>query len=500
MKWSIYIILLLGAGQLSSQSLLIDSLQKELVSLETRPSNVDYLDQKARLNLHLGIALHEEGAFKQARQHLQEAHHFITKTGDSLLVIKSFSYLGQNLLELGDTNQAIRYFESTLQHAHKQQSLEHCKIASAHLYAIHKGKNNHTEALRYLELYQSAKDTLVAGEHIRLVNTLTREYNDSIEQYQDMADLHRQKMLGAIGISGFVLSGMGLIFFYLYFRQQGVREHEKQKMQEQLVVQDRMASLGMLTAGIAHEIKNPLNFISNFAKINNRLIGDLISEFELDHAQWYPRKLPLIKDRLRSLQQNSADIETSGDDINRIVLAMMDHSRGTSDTPRLTDLNELIDKNLNLAYQSYKSSQPDLVVDIRKELDPDLPEVEVYPQNIARVILNILNNAFFALNIKHQKTPKFKPEIKLSTVGNPRHIEITIQDNGPGIPAELIQKIFTPFFTTKPTGAGNTGLGLSISYNIIVQEHRGILEVESEPGTYTRFRIKLPRQDGPLNE
>ncbi|TNE60291.1 MAG: tetratricopeptide repeat protein [Bacteroidetes bacterium] len=494
MKWSIYIILLFGFSQLCAQSFLTDSLQRQLVSLEAQPDKMDYLDQKARLNLHLGIALHEAGAFDQASQHLRDAHRFITETGDSLLVMKSFTYLGKNQLELGDTNQAIQYFEEALQHASVYANLEHCKVASAHLYTIHKGKNNHVEALRYLELYQSAKDTLVAGEHIRLVNTLAKEYNDSIEHYENKANLHRQKLLSAVGISGFILSGMGLLFFFLYHRQKQNRLLEKQKLQEQIAVQERMASLGMLTAGIAHEIKNPLNFISNFARINNRLVGDLISEMEQEQSQWYPRKLPLIKNRLKSLQQNSEDIESSGAEINRIVLAMMDHSRGTSDALRLTDINDLLDKNLNLAYQSYKASQPDLVVHIQRELDPELPEVEAYPHNIARVIINILSNAFYALNIKHQKYPEFEPEILLTTITHPRSIEIIIQDNGPGIPAELVQKIFTPFFTTKPTGNGNTGLGLSISYNIVVQEHNGKMEVESEPGAYTRFRIILPRQ------
>lgn len=294
-------------------------------------------------------------------------------------------------------------------------------------------------------------------------------------------------------MSGFVLTGMGLLFFYLYYHQKQNRKREKQKLQEQIVVQERMASLGMLTAGIAHEIKNPLNFISNFAKINNRLVSDLINDLELSPEQWFPRKLPLIKDRLKNLQQNSADIELSGQDINRIVLAMMDHSRGSSDALRLSDLNDLIEKNLNLTYQSYRASFPDLVVQVRKELDANLPAIEIFPQNIARALVNIMSNAFYALNVKHQKLPDFEPEIVIASVARSQFVEITIRDNGPGIPAELVQKIFTPFFTTKPTGHGNTGLGLSISYNIIVQEHHGKLEVESEPGKSTTFRILLPK-------
>ena len=494
MKWSIYILVLLGLGQLTAQSFQADSLQRELVSLEAQPSCENYLDQKARLSLHLGIALHESGAYSQAGRHLQDASRLITATGDSLLVIKSFTYLGKNQLELGDTNQAIRSFEAALEHATEYSNLEYCKVASAHLYTIHKGQNNHAEALRYLELYQYAKDTLVAGEHIRLITTLTKEYNDSIEHYENKAKLHRQRMLSKVGFYGFVLSGIGLMLFLMYYRKKRNREHEKRKLQEQIVVQERMASLGLLIAGIAHEIKNPLNFISNFAKINNRLVSDLISDLELDPSLWFPRKLPVLKDRLKNLQQNSADIETSGQEINRIVLAMMDHSRGSSNAIRLTDLNDLVEKNLNLTYQSYRATSPDLIVDIRKELDSNLPEIEIYPQNIARVLVNILSNAFYALNIKHWESPEFKPEIVVSTHASAQFIEITIQDNGPGIPAELIQKIFTPFFTTKPTGHGNTGLGLSISYNIIVQEHQGILEVESEPGKFTVFRIALPNK------
>ncbi|MCB9345671.1 MAG: tetratricopeptide repeat protein [Lewinellaceae bacterium] len=497
MKLRIFIILIFGLGQLTAQTFKADSLRRELVSLESRPPGVDFLDQRARLKLHLGIALHEAGSYQKAGQHLQDAHRMITETGDSLLVVKSFTYLGKNHLELGDTDMAIQCFEKAFQHATDASNFEYSKIASAHLYTLHKGRNNHGEALRYLELYQAAKDTLVAGEHIRLVNTLTKEFNDSVESYEDRVKLQRQKVISTVGISGFVISGICLLFAFLYYQQMKRRRDEKQKLQDQIVVQERMASLGMLTAGIAHEIKNPLNFINNFARINKRLIGDVMAQFDENTLQLTPSKLPQIQDRLKSVQQNSEDIETSGEEINRIVLAMMDHSRDTSDVRRVTDLNDLIDKNLNLAYQSFKASQPDLVVNIQKELDPELPEIEVYPQNIARVIINILSNAFYALNVKHQDFPEFKPELKVSTITDDQFIGITIQDNGPGVPADLVQKIFTPFFTTKPTGSGNTGLGLSISYNIVVQEHRGKMMVDSDPGMYTRFRIELPRLISP---
>lgn len=491
MRWRGVLALLFSLNGLAAQRPVIDSLHLELASLEKMQAHGDFLNKKGRVNYELGRAYHNNGAYQQAAVHLKNASLLARQSDDSLLLADVLNQFGENHLKQGATDSAIFYYNDGLTIACRIQSIEHIKTASARLYAIHKEQNNHAEALRYLELYQSVNDSLIKGEHIRTITRLEKDFSDRIERYEDKSKIQRQQLVSAIGFSGFTIAVFTILFLVVYYRLRQAKERDKRKIQEQLLAQERMASLGMLAAGIAHEIKNPLNFINNFAGINRRLIAEITAEFDRNPTSWSPRTLPFVKSRLHDLDQNSADIETSGKEINQIVHTMMDHSRGTSDSLRLVNLNELAEENINLVFHSYRASHPDLQVQILRQFDPELPKVEMYPQNIARVIANILSNAFYALNLKHQESPGFQPCLTVSTRALPGNVELRIRDNGPGIPAELRQKIFTPFFTTKPVGLGNTGLGLSISYNIVVHEHRGKLEVDSVLGGYAEFRVLL---------
>lgn len=494
MRWCGTIILIFTIYGLIAQCPVIDSLNLELAMLEDEHPENDLSNKKAHLHLDLGLAYHKNGAYIQAALHLENARDIASRTGDSMLLASTLNYLGENHIEQGNQAKAIPYLEAAIRVASNIRSWEHLKTASAYLYAIHKEKGNHEEALRYLELYQSAKDTLIKGEHIRTITRLEKDYSERVKQVEDVAKFHQMRSISILAVSGFAMAVLVIVFLILYFRLRQAREREKRKIQEQLLVQERMAALGMLTAGIAHEIKNPLNFINNFARVNTQLIAEIMLEIDRHPTSWNPRTLPFVLNRLHNLEQNSADIETSGKEINRIVHTMMDHSRGTSDAIRRIDLNELADENINLVYQSYRATHPTFQLQIEKRFDPDLPEVEMYPHNIARVLINILSNAFYALNLKYEELQTFKPALVISTVTLPDSIELRIRDNGPGITAELQQKIFTPFFTTKPVGLGNTGLGLSISYNIVVHEHHGKLEVKSEPGEFTEFSMVLPKR------
>ncbi|MCB0531690.1 MAG: hypothetical protein H6574_08500 [Lewinellaceae bacterium] len=496
MRWYGIILLVFTVNGLIAQSArnpVIDSLNVELAMLEGENSAIDYLSKKARISFGLGKAHHDNGQYELAKQHLHKARAFAVQAGDSLLLAGILNQLASTHMRRGVTDSAILYYKSGLLVACSIQSHEHIKTASAKLYAIHKEQNNHAEALRYLELYQSAKDTLVNGEHIRMVTNMAKDYSERVERYENTAKIQQHRFVSIFALAGLSIAILVILFLIVFYRLKQAREREKRKIQEQLMVQERMASLGMLTAGIAHEIKNPLNFINNFAGINKRLIAEIQAEIDKDPTSWSPRTLPFVQGRLHDLEQNSTDIETSGKEINRIVLTMMDHSRGTSDSLRKMDLNELVEDNVNLVYQSYRATHPDLQIHIDRQFDPVLPKAEIYPHNFARVIINILSNAFYALNQKHGEFPDFKPCLTVVTRNLPDAIALSIRDNGPGVPAEVMGKIFTPFFTTKPVGLGNTGLGLSISYNIIVHEHKGKLEVDSEPGMYTEFTIVLPR-------
>jgi len=262
--------------------------------------------------------------------------------------------------------------------------------------------------------------------------------------------------------------------------------------QDQLILQEKMATLGQVTAGIAHEIKNPLNFVTNFAEGSVGLADDLIEALEKQRDSLEPADFEDLIELIQELRQNAVDIGDSGKRADSIVRNMMDHARGTKDERRVIDLNTMTLENLDLAYHGYRARFPSFNVELRKLVDGSLP-VEVIPQDLSRVLLNLLTNACYAVHEKQQTAGgAYAPTITVSTRPGPEAVEIRIRDNGPGIPAEIRDQIFNPFFTTKPSGEGNTGLGLSIAYEIVTQGHHGTIEVLSDPGEFTEFVIRLP--------
>jgi signal transduction histidine kinase len=264
------------------------------------------------------------------------------------------------------------------------------------------------------------------------------------------------------------------------------------KTQGQLILQEKMASLGQVTAGIAHEIKNPLNFVNNFAEGSVELADDLIEALEKHQGSSQPTDLDDLKELIQELRQNAIDIGDNGKRADSIVRNMMDHARGTKGERRVVDLNTLTLENLHLAYHGFRARYPSFNVELRNRFDGSLP-VEVIPQDLSRVLLNLLTNACHAVYEKQQATGSaYSPTITVSTRSEPEAVEIRVRDNGPGIPVEIHDQIFNPFFTTKPVGEGNTGLGLSIAYEIVTQGHHGTIKVESEPGNFTEFVIRLP--------
>lgn len=265
--------------------------------------------------------------------------------------------------------------------------------------------------------------------------------------------------------------------------------------QEQLIHAEKMASLGELTAGIAHEIQNPLNFVNNFSEVSNEMIEELVEERAKDPAV---RDEGLVEELLADIKENLSKINLHGKRADGIVKGMLQHSRNNSGQKELTDINELADEYLRLSYHGLRAKDKSFNADFKLDLDPTLPKMEVVPQDIGRVILNLINNGFYAVSEKTQgqaiqangEYSDYKPMVWVSTKKLKEGIEIRIRDNGSGIPADIKAKIFQPFFTTKPSGKG-TGLGLSMSYEIITKGHGGKLSVESVPGEYTEFIIIL---------
>jgi two-component system NtrC family sensor kinase len=257
------------------------------------------------------------------------------------------------------------------------------------------------------------------------------------------------------------------------------------RTQDQLLVQENLASLGALTAGIAHEIRNPLNFINNFATASKELVGEIKGLLPDS-----PAPLSVL---LSQLEQYVGKIDEHGKRADRIVRGMLMHSRGKSGEPEPVDLKNLISDALNLAYHAMRAQDRRFNLRIETNFDPATGSIRAVPQEISRVFLNILNNAFYAVWDKVKTGgDSFRPEVSVATRDLGESVEIRVRDNGPGIPPQVLAKIFNPFFTTKPAGAG-TGLGLSLSHDIVVRGHHGTMRAESDPGMSADFIVTLPR-------
>ncbi|MGC4034632.1 MAG: ATP-binding protein [Chitinophagaceae bacterium] len=255
--------------------------------------------------------------------------------------------------------------------------------------------------------------------------------------------------------------------------------------QDQLIQAEKMASLGELTAGIAHEIQNPLNFINNFSEVNTELITEMDTELTNGNLE----EVKLISS---DLKQNLEKIIYHGKRADGIVKGMLQHSRKSTGQKEPTDINELADEYLRLAYHGLRAKEKSFNATFKTDFDKSIGAINVVPQDLGRVFLNLVNNAFYAVTEKKKEHPQgYEPTVEMYTKKIGNKVEIRVKDNGQGIPQSVADKIFQPFFTTKPTGQG-TGLGLSLSYDIITKGHGGELKVQSEEGKGAEFIITLP--------
>ena len=263
---------------------------------------------------------------------------------------------------------------------------------------------------------------------------------------------------------------------------------ELKAAQQQLIQSEKMASLGELTAGIAHEIQNPLNFVNNFSEVSNELIDEMKEELE--------------KGDIKEAEAIAADVKQNLEKINHhgqraadIVKGMLQHSRTSTGQKEPTDINALCDEYLRLAYHGLRAKDKSFNAKFETDFDPSLPKINVVSQDIGRVILNLINNAFYTVSEKAKSlmpnAESYEPTVVVSTKNLGDKVEVKVKDNGNGISEKIKDKIFQPFFTTKPTGSG-TGLGLSLSYDIITKVHNGTIKVESKEVEGTEFIIRLP--------
>jgi two-component system NtrC family sensor kinase len=406
---------------------------------------------------------------------------------------------------LNQRDSSIYYAQKALTNAQAGPFIKEILAASTLLASLYDSVDT-SKAFHYFKIAALAKDSLYGSEKVRAVQTLLFEEQERQRKIEGaeaayQAQIRQYALLTSLG--AFLL--IALIQYRnnrqkqranrLLHQQKEEINHQRNKAEQaltelrttqtQLIQREKMASLGELTAGIAHEIQNPLNFVNNFSELSTELMEELDQETHLGNTD----QIKLIA---HDIKENLTKITRHGQRASSIVKGMLEHSRTSSGEKEPTDLNALADEYLRLAYQGLRAKDITCSCELMTDFAPDLPLANVVPQEIGRVLLNLYNNAFYAVSQKQKTAPSdYQPAVTVSTAQVDGRVQIRVKDNGTGIPESVKAKIFQPFFTTKPTGEG-TGLGLSLSYDIVTKGHGGTLDVQSEAGKFTEFSILLP--------
>ena len=356
---------------------------------------------------------------------------------------------------------------------------------------------NPKEALRYYKIASAAKDSLFGAGNIQTIQTLIAK-EEARQKEVEITRTAYQNRLKQYGL----LAGLGIFLIVAFILFRNNRQQKKANIllkrqkeeiqsalsqlrstQAQLIQSEKMASLGELTAGIAHEIQNPLNFVNNFSEVSKELLDEMKEAIEKGDAEE-------AKEIMNDVIQNLEKINHNGKRADGIVKGMLQHSRSSSGVKEPTDINALADEYLRLAYHGLRAKDKSFNATLKTDFDETIGNIHIIPQDIGRVILNLITNAFYVVDEKvKQGIAGYEPTVEVSTKREGHKALIAVKDNGSGIPQKVLDKIFQPFFTTKPTGQG-TGLGLSLSYDI-VKAHGGELKVETKEGEGTTFTIQL---------
>jgi len=422
--------------------------------------------------------------------------------------LKSEDYrrIAEAYQKLNKSDSVIYYAQKGFDEASLDRNPDQVQRATTLLTDQYKLKGDFKNAFYYQQVTQAAKDSLFSQQKTLQVQNLAynEEQRKQEEHATEIAYQNRVRsyvLLGVIGV--FVLIAAILLFANNQRKKaNGILKQQNDKIesqrkdlekiitdlkntQRQLIQSEKMASLGELTAGIAHEIQNPLNFVNNFSEVNTELIEEM--ELELDKGG-----ISEARSLTSDIKANQLKISQHGKRADFIVKGMLQHSRASTGEKQLTNINVLADEFFKLSFHGLRAKDKSFNAEMVTNFDPDLPKVNVVQQDIGRVLLNLINNAFYAVNQKSKKGgPDYKPTVELITTHDKNQIEITVKDNGNGIPDNIKDKIMQPFFTTKPTGEG-TGLGLSLSYDIVVKSHGGNILINSTEGNGSEFIINLP--------
>ncbi len=402
--------------------------------------------------------------------------------------------------DYGKANEMLKLAEKTVPESNMQiRKVIYKEIAETY-FKLGDYKNAYLNSM----IYSKIKDSVQSAENISKITQLTnimefenemalkKESNEKLMAIKQ-EQINRERMTRNIFLAGMLIAVVLVVITFIRFiekKKLNKRLNETlsnlKAAQNQLILTEKMASLGELTAGIAHEIQNPLNFVNNFSEVNVELIAEMKEELESGNME----DIKAIAD---DIAINEEKILQHGKRADAIVKGMLQHSRSSNGVKEPTDINALADEYLRLSYHGLRAKDKSFNADFNTEFDESLPEINIIPQDIGRVLLNLINNAFYAVAEKQRTLPDlenhYEPTVTVSTKSLGESIEISVKDNGNGIPEEIKKKIFQPFFTTKPTGQG-TGLGLSLAYDI-VKAHGGELKVETREGEGSEFIIRL---------
>jgi len=364
----------------------------------------------------------------------------------------------------------------------------------ADLYQSYKLSENIDSAYKYQGLALAAQDSSykVTTQNLADFQKLSSKEQLRSQELEKEKAAYQEKIRTYSLLAGAAIFLIIALILYLNNRQKHkanvVLESTLSNLkstQNQLIQSEKMASLGELTAGIAHEIQNPLNFVNNFSEVNKEMIGELKDELKSGNVD---EALAIAND----IEQNEEKINHHGKRADFIVKGMLQHSRTSTGELQLTNMNVLADEFFKLSYQGLRAKDKDFNAELVTHFDPNLPKADVVQQDMGRVMLNLFNNAFYAVNQKSKTAgANYKPEVSVTTTLKNGHVVIIVKDNGIGIPDAIKEKIMQPFFTTKPTGEG-TGLGLSLTYDMVVKGHKGSIAVAGKEGEGSAFTISLP--------
>ena len=418
---------------------------------------------------------------------------------ETFLLAGAYFALAKTFEKLGQTDSCVFYAKKTFDLSQKAAIAYEILNAATMLSKISYGKNDH-EAAKYFKVALNVKDSLFNAEKVNqlMIMNINDQQHEADIKNEAAAYQNKLKLYGVLLMLALVV----VILFILWNnnkKQQkanSLLETQKQQIQQalhdlkitqtQLIQAEKMASLGELTAGIAHEIQNPLNFVNNFSEVS----AELVDEMEAELAKGDVAEAKIIG---ADIKQNLEKISHHGKRADAIVKGMLEHSRVNTGEKQLTDINVLADEFLKLSFHGLRAKDKNFNAELVTRFDQQLPKMEVVQQDIGRVLLNLFNNAFYSVNQKAKTAgPGYKPTVTITTFAPASGgWGASVRDNGTGIPDAIKDKIMQPFFTTKPTGEG-TGLGLSLSYDIIVKGHGGSISVDTKEDEGSEFMINIP--------